>query len=321
MTSLEILRLRASILASIRLFFSQREVMEVETPALSIAGNTDPNIVSMTSEYTGPGAPHSQTMYLHTSPEFPMKRLLASGSGPIYQLCKVFRQGESGRLHNPEFTLLEWYRPGFDYHELMDEVEDLFHALIGDRISLGASERISYREIFVRYAEIDPFIATVDELRQCVMDHGINLPVGLKKNDHDGWLDFILTHLVESHLGRGHLSFVYDYPVSQASLARRHPENAKLSQRFELYFEGLELANGFQELSDSHEQRQRFMTDLQKRATLGLDEIPVDERLLSALNHGLPECSGVAIGIDRLIMLVAGEKELAKVLAFPLARA
>ena len=286
--------------------------MEVETPMLSAATITDPHLESFSTRYTGPGHAEGTTLYLHTSPEFPMKRLLASGSGPIYQLCKVFREGEAGRRHNPEFTLLEWYRPGFDHYALMDEVAALAAPLLG--LENRPVEKLSYRDAFLLHADIDPLTASVDELRDCASALGITGFDG--ESDRDVWLDLILTHTVEPKLGREGLCFIYDYPASQAALARLNPNNLQVAERFELYYRGVELANGFHELADAVEQRKRFVAELETRRAQGLKPVPVDERLLAALEEGFPPCAGVALGVDRLVMLALGADSLAEVIAF-----
>ena len=285
--------------------------MEVETPMLSAAAITDPHLESFSTRYTGPGYAEAMSLYLHTSPEFPMKRLLAAGSGPIYQLGKVFRLGEAGRRHNPEFTLLEWYRPGFDHKQLMDEVAALVAPLLG--LEGRAVERLSYREAFLRHAGIDPLTAPLEALRQCARRLGIR---GFEEeSERDVWLDLILTHAVEPRLGQDGLCFIYDYPASQAALARLNPDDPRVAERFELYYRGIELANGFHELADADEQRKRFETELKVRSEQGLEPVPMDERLLAALNN-LPDCAGVALGVDRLVMLALGAGSIDEVMAF-----
>jgi lysyl-tRNA synthetase class 2 len=317
--SLDTLRARARLLQHIRAFFAERGVMEVETPTLSAAATTDPQLHSLTTRYHGPGAAHGRALCLHTSPEFPMKRLLAAGSGPIYQLCKVFRDGEAGRLHNPEFTLLEWYRPGFDHQRLMDEVAQLVTALLAP-LPLAPAEKLTYEEAFVRHAGINPLSADAAQLAECARRHGIDSH-GLDTQSIQDWCDLLLTHRVEPQLGRGHLTFLYDYPAAQAALARLRPDRPAVAERFELYFNGIELANGFHELGDAQEQRKRFDNDLAVRARLGLPAMPPDERLLAALHAGLPDCAGVALGVDRVVMLATGAASIAGVIAFPLDRA
>ncbi len=315
------LRLRAELLSRIRAFFAARQVLEVETPALSAAAITDPHLSSFTTQYVGPGFSNGRQMYLHTSPEFPMKRLLAAGSGCIYQLARVFRDGESGRWHNPEFTLLEWYRVGFDHYRLMAEVAELATILLADRWSLAAPEQRRYGELFEHYLQIDPYGCTVGELTACATNRHISTPTGMPIDDPDPWLDLLLTHCIEPQLGQGRLTFVYDYPASQAALARLRPGQPLVGERFELYLNGIELANGFHELANASEQRRRFDLENAKRHALGLPVMPIDEPLLAALASGLPDCAGVALGFDRLVMLAAGANSLAQVIAFPWERA
>jgi len=315
------LRLRAELLARIRTFFAARGVLEVETPALSAAAITEPNLASFSTVYSGPGARYGQRLYLHTSPEFPMKRLLAAGSGCIYQIARVFRDGEAGRRHNPEFTLLEWYRVGFDHHRLMDEVAELATELLAGRLALAEPERLSYRELFQRHLDLNPHQAGVAELAACAGARGVPIPPGMPADDADPWLDLLLTHGIEPRLGAGRLTFVYDYPASQAALARLRPDDPLVGERFEVYLNGVELANGFHELGDAGEQRRRFEAENAARRSLGLPVMPVDENLLAALEAGLPDCAGVALGFDRLAMLAAGKTALAEVLAFPVERA
>ncbi len=313
----EMLAHRARLLARIREFFARRGVFEVETPILSAAATGEPHLHSFATEYHGPGAPPEGRLYLHTSPEFPMKRLLAAGSGPIYQIAKVFRDGEAGRRHNPEFTLLEWYRPGFDHHALMDELEALLQAVAAEALPVDA-ERLTYREAFLRYASVDPFapLATLKAHAAAYAPPGAEV-----ETDADFWRDLILVHEVEPRLGMERPCFIHAYPASQASLARIDPDDARVAQRFELYWRGLELANGFNELADAREQARRFAADAARRQTLGLPIPPADRRLLAALAHGLPACAGVAVGVDRLLMALTGVDDIRQVLAFPVERA
>ena len=323
--TLETLRLRARLLAAIRDFFAARGVLEVDTPVLSRAASTDLQLHSFTTHYTGPEAPDGAPLFLHTSPEFPMKRLLAAGSGPIYQIGKVFRNDECGRWHNPEFTLLEWYRTDFDHHALMDEVEALVTSLLDSGLKATASERVSYRALFLRHAGIDPHSASAADLRECARAHGVGDVPGLTLDEHDAWLDLLLTHIVTPRMEPQRLYFVYDYPASQAALARIRPPSPghsyALAERFELFINGIELANGFHELGDSAEQRHRFERDNARRQAQGLPPMPLDEYLLAALAHGLPPCAGVALGIDRLLMIATAANNISEVIAFPFERA
>ena len=301
--SFSALRRRAALFAQIRHFFAVRGVLEVDTPVLSEASATDPYLASFTTH----------GLYLHTSPEFPMKRLLAAGSGSIYQICKVFRRGEFGRWHHPEFTLLEWYRIGLDHYALMDEM-DVF---LGEMLGCPAAERISYQAIFLQQIGIDPFTAETVALREQAMVLGIGEIPHLDPTDRDAWLDLLLTHRVTSTLGReGKPTFLYDYPASQAALATVRPGPPAVAERFEVYVKGVELANGYHELRDAEELRRRFIADNEHRRLLGLPLVPYDKRLLAALEEGLPACAGVALGVDRLLMIQMGAVSIAEVLAF-----
>ena len=302
---------RARMLAEVRRFFASRGVLEVETPVLSAAAASDPQIESLSTHVSGlPGC-----LFLCTSPEYAMKRLLAAGSGDIYQVSRVFRDAERGRWHNPEFTLLEWYRLGFDDADLMSEVEALIAALLAPERPLAAAERLTYAEAMLRHAGIDAHRASESDLDRAAARHGIACP---RELDRDGKLDLLMGLAVGPRLGRERPSFVCDYPASQASLARLKPGFPEVAARFELYVDGIELANGFRELSDAREQRERFDRDLTTRRARGLPEPPHDERLLAALEAGLPDCSGVALGFDRLVALALGADSLAPAMAFPI---
>jgi lysyl-tRNA synthetase class 2 len=303
------------MLAELRAFFHERGVLEVETSILSAAANPDPAIEPLCLDATLAPA-SSGRWYLQTSPEFPMKRLLAAGSGPIYQVCKVFRAAERGRRHHPEFTMLEWYRPGFSLDALMDEVAELVQCLLGRPIDV---ERVGYADLFRERLGLDPWVCSAAALQECATAAGIADATTLDL-DADGWLDLLLTHCIESHLGRGRLTFVCGYPPSQAALARVHPGPPPTAARFELYLEGMELANGFDELSEVEEQRERFQRDLAARDECGQPPLPLDERLLAGLRIGLPRCCGVALGLDRLLMCATGAGHIDEVLAFPIER-
>jgi len=320
--SLDVLKLRARLLSSIRAFFSERGVLEVDTPMLSSAATPDPALSSMSTRYTGPLFPHGGTLYLHTSPEFPMKRLLAAGSGSIYQICKVFRDGETGRLHNPEFTMIEWYRLDFDHHQLMREAEALVTQMLAPHRRLLATERLTYRQAFAQHVGLDPHTVSAQDCATAATRHGIAVPQDLLVQlDLAAWRDLLLTHVVEPRLGQDRLTFLYDYPAVQASLARILPGDPPVAARFELYLDGIELANGFYELADADEQHARFERQLQARDEGGLAPVPIDERLLAALRQGLPDCAGVALGFDRLVMLAIGAESIQAAMAFPLDRA
>jgi len=275
---------------------------------LSSAGATDLNIDSMT---THSGIDQNQTLYLHTSPEYAMKRLLAAGSGSIYQLCKVFRYGEQGKQHHPEFTMLEWYRLGFDHLELMDEVDELIRQLLNDSLKLSPTIRWTYQQAWQQIINIDPFSVSIEELQAFAQKQNIEVvgPV----SDKDAWLQLIMSFCIEPVLPKDTPIFIYDYPASQAALAKVRNETLPVAERFELYINGMELANGFHELTETDEQRQRFEADNQKRKIAGKDTIPVDEGLLAALPH-LPACAGVALGLDRMMMLITGEKDILQVI-------
>lgn len=289
-------------------------MLEVETPVLAHCPATDPHIHSLHAHCAGPGVPAGEMLYLQTSPEFAMKRLLCAGAGAIYQIARVFRDDERGRLHNPEFTLLEWYRPGFDHHALMDEVAALVCAVLD---LPATAERLSYAEVFRLHLGLDPHAATSEALAACACDHGLDVAA----LDRDGRLDLLLSHLIQPRLGIERPLFIYDYPASQAALARLRGDDPVVGERFELYVSGIELANGYHELGDADEQRARFAQDNDRRRALGLPMLPLDERLLAALAHGLPACAGVALGLDRLVMLAAGVRDIDEVMAFTTVRA
>jgi elongation factor P--(R)-beta-lysine ligase len=323
--TIAVLHARAEMLARIRAFFAAAGVMEVETPILSHAGATDPALASLalSDDRSGVESDADRRLFLQTSPEFPMKRLLASGSGPIYQICKVFRGGERGRRHHPEFSLLEWYRPGLDDGQLIDEVADLVRVVL-QRPTLPM-ERIRYRDLFREVLHLDPFTAPVQSLRATAITAGIPDADRLDL-ERDAWLDLLLTQCLEPRLGRSGMSFLRDYPPSQAALARirpaaEPPDDQAVAERFELYIDGVELANGFHELTDAAEQGARFAHDCAERRRLGLPEIPPDTRLLAALRAGMPASSGVALGLDRLLMIATGATHIDQVLAFPIERA
>ena len=296
---------RAQMLQAIRLFFYVKEVLEVETPALSQAANTDPFIHSIKCD---------STRYLHTSPEYPMKRLLAAGSGDIYQICKVWRASESGTKHNPEFTLLEWYRVGFSYQQLMKEVSDLLLELT------PALEKptkfVSYAQQFLEKFSINPHISCKEDLIRCVNQEIPSL------DTHDlnqqALLDALLTHCIEPELDPDCLTFVFDYPASQSALAQlRKEESYFVAERFEVYLGNLELGNGYQEETDAKRNREILESENQTRIALGLDSLPLDQLFLEACDSGIPISSGVAIGLDRVLMGITGEKSIQKVINFP----
>jgi lysyl-tRNA synthetase class 2 len=312
--SLEALRARADLLAGARAFFRERGVLEVETPLLGNAAGTDPHLALLTTRYQAASAGADRTLYLQTSPELAMKRLVAAYGVPIYQVSKAFRDAERGRLHNPEFSLLEWYRPGWDHHALMDEVEALFERLLG----ITGGTRTTYREAFGRAVGLDPFEVPVEHLARRVQDLGLVADADLGRDD---CLDFLFATVVEPSLSALPLAFVHDFPATQAALARVQPGDPPVAERFEAFLGGVEVANGYHELTDAGEQSRRFAADLARRRGLGLPEPPVDRRLLAALRAGLPACAGVACGLDRLLMAARGAERIDEVLAFPVERA
>ncbi len=312
--SLAVLKKRARMLQEIRAFFSAREVMEVETPVLSTYATTDPHLDSLQTTVG------DTTCYLNTSPEYCMKRLLANQSIPIYQITKAFRDDEYSRYHNPEFTMLEWYRPGYSLTQLMDEVEALIKALSAGRFSPSCFYRLSYQQAFEQYAGFNPHQCNVAQCRQVLRDHNVEIPEGMPaaQTGLDDWLDWILTQLVLPALPTQQFVFLYDYPASQASLAKIEETDMgyPLARRFELLYGELELANAFYELTDAGEQEQRFRQERQQRQIAGKPAPAMDQNLLAALAHGLAECSGVALGLDRLLMVLCNSQSIDEVLAF-----
>lgn len=288
-------------------FFDARGLLEVETPMLSAAAPTDPHIHSVAAG----------DRWLQTSPEFPMKRLLADGVGDCWQLCRVFRAGETGRLHNPEFTLLEWYRVGWDDAALMDEVEALVHELLAGYRTLDAGERVTYAQAFHRATGVAHPAADADRCAAIARDHGLAAPDELSLAQ---WHDLILGAVAMPTLGCDGLCFITDFPAEQAALARLRGK-PPIAARFELVIDGVEIANGYHELGDPVEQARRFHADNAARATAGLPAMPQDTRLLAALEQGLPDCAGVALGFDRLVMLALGADHIQEVIAFPADRA
>ncbi len=317
--SWENLRLRARLLAKVRQFFEARGFLEVETPLLSadtvVDRHLDPFAVPMPKQFSSPALP--ETMWLQTSPELGMKRLLAAGATAIYQVTRSFRQGESGPLHNPEFTLVEWYRVGDDVNSGMELLSDLCEWLL-DR---GPAERVSYAEAFESQTGLDPHQATVAELASRARELGITVPASLDAEDRDGWLDLLLAERVQPALGPRRPVIVYDYPASQAALARVRPGKPPVAERFELYVSGIELANGYHELTDPTELRLRNRTNNAWRRKAQKPTLPENSRLLAAMESGLPPATGVALGFDRVAMLAAGAKHLHEVMAFPIDRA
>jgi lysyl-tRNA synthetase class 2 len=316
--SLEMLRRRAELVKRVRQFFDSRGFLEVETPILShdvvVDRHLDPLAVTL---FADPREPErGPKLWLQTSPEFGMKRLLAAGATAIYQVTKVFRGGEVGQLHNPEFTMVEWYRVGDDYAAGMDLLAEFAEALLG----LGPPERLTYREAFQRYAGLDPLAASWDDLYQA--EGWTSAPyLTLESKVRDELLNVLLACRVEEHLGQGRPTILYDYPASQAALARVRSGDPPVAERFELYVNGIELANGYHELLDPAILRERNRTGNAARAAEGKYTLPEESRLLAAMEHGLPPCSGCALGFDRLVMLSTGAKSIQEVLVFPIDRA
>ncbi len=303
-TSLETLQSRAAMLRQIRSFFDQRNVLEVETPALSSAAISDPAIQSIAAG----------NRYLHTSPELAMKRLLAAGSGDIYQICKVFREGESGRNHNLEFTLLEWYRLDWNTDQLQTEVVTLIESLTKTALAVT---HLSYSECFEDLLRVNPLNTSGEELRAVARSHNLDLESELSE---DGWLDLLFSLVVVPTFPEDRLTIITDYPASQAALARLNPDG-ETAARFEVFWGQTELANGYHELLDPKEQLQRFEQDQTTRAASGLPVMPLDEHFLAALKAGLPDCAGVALGLDRLLMKITTLNHIDKVISFPVSRA
>lgn len=315
--SIEALKARAQLYRTIREFFAQRDVMEVETPIVSQAGVTDVHLASVQVQRHIEG--RVQQQYLQTSPEFAMKRLLAAGSGPIYQICKVFRDDEHGRKHNSEFTMLEWYRPGLDLRELMHETAALLNVCLAHRFDEIRPLVLSYKHAFQDRLDINPLQATLAQLKQTAQRVGLTLDLG---DDRLAYMDLLFSHFVEPSLGFDTPIFLTDFPPEMASLAkvRLDEDGEEVAARFEVYIEGLELANAYDELLDASVLRARFEADNQERDKLGLQVMPLDENLLAALSH-MPECSGIALGIDRLLMVATQKLNIEQVIAFPASRA
>jgi lysyl-tRNA synthetase class 2 len=315
---LENLRLRAQMLAEIRTFFLQRQVMEVETPLLCRTTGTDPQLDFFAT--TLDASPNHTNLYLQTSPEFAMKRLLAAGSGSIYQICKAFRNGESGRFHNPEFTILEWYRVNFSLQQLMAEVSELLQlllAIVGKKFNV---RKISYQQFFRESTGLDPLSFDRPAYRDFTCAKGYPEADSLCGAEHVIWLDFIFSHCAQPKMPSDCIFLLHDYPAVLPSLARNNQFDPRIAERFEVFINAIELGNGFYELADPREQETRFDQEIALRSLRGLKPVAKDRLLLAALQAGLPECSGVAIGVDRLLMLCAGCPVIEEVLAFPLAK-
>lgn len=308
--------LRAQVYRLIREFFQSRNVLEVETPILSESGNTEPNIQSFATHFTGHTSAGSRERWLRTSPEYPLKRLLAAGVGDCYELGRVFRNGEAGVRHNPEFTMLEWYRVGWDHRRLAEETIELVQQALSLVERAAKVYRCTYRELFQFELRIDPLIDSIERLRAPLHDIAID-PAGLTRDD---WLDLLITHRLQPQFPRDRITVITDWPASQCALARIRDDDPPVAERFELYLGPYELANGYHELKDAKEQRERFLRDNVRRRERGQGEIPIDERLLAVLDD-LPDCAGVAMGIERLLMCLAGTDDIRDVLAFDFASA
>lgn len=303
------------MLSKLRVFFAQRDVLEVETPTLYPCANPEPMI-------EGFEVLKSQTdlsrLYLQTSPEFAMKRLLAAGSGAIYQICRAYRRSETGRYHNPEFTILEWYRPGFTLHQLMQEVEELLMSVLSASQIQHAADYLTYQAVFRKAVGLDPLTATIADFEFAAIRLAYPEAELLCANNRSAWLDFLFSHVVQPQLPEQRIVFVYNYPACQSALARLHPQQPEVAERVEVFINGVELGNGFQELTDSKQQRQRFVEQQAERAQQGMMVPCLDENLLAALDAGLPETAGIAIGLDRLLMLICNTDHISDVLIFPL---
>lgn len=307
---------RAALNALIRAFFAARDVLEVETPILSAAGNTEPNIDSFHTRFSGHVDAGSPQRWLRTSPEYPLKRLLAAGVGDCYELGRVFRNGEAGGRHNPEFTMLEWYRVGWDHHRLIEETVALVRAALGLVQRTADLRVVDYRSLYQQHLGVDPFDAPLAQLQAPLASVRIDAE-GLTRDD---WLDLLMTHCIQPTFDDDSMTVVHDWPASQAALARIRPGTPPLAERFELYLGAVELANGYHELNDAAEQRARFTRDHAVRAARGAVLPPLDEPLLQAL-PGLPDCAGVAVGVDRLLMAMNRTTRIADVLAIDFAHA
>lgn len=306
---IEFLRQRAELLKKIRYFFTERGYWEVETPIMARYGTTDVYLSNIEALFRG------ETYYLQTSPEYHMKRLLAAGSGSIFQIARVFRDDELGRWHNPEFTLLEWYQLGIDHHTLMEEMDLFLQMILRSKPML----KKTYQQAFLEACHVDPFCATLEELRQVLVGFNLDKVLPANEEDKDQYLFLLMSHIVEPFLAKESVPVaLYDFPSSQAALAKI---NDGVAERFEVYYQGVELANGFHELTDAAAQKKRFALDQHLRNEKGLRTAEADQYLVNALEHGLPSCSGVALGVDRLLALALRKSEIASVIAFDFLRA
>ena len=300
---------RAKIMKNIRQFFADRGVLEVETPVLSEFSVTDVHLSTFQTQFLSPFEREAKPLYLMTSPEYHMKRLLAAGSGAIYQLCKVFRNEEAGKRHNPEFTMLEWYRPYFDMYRLINEVDDLLQEIL----DCEPAESFSYQFVFQTYVGLDPLSATKAQLIEKARKYGLQCQ---EDENRDTLLQFLFSEVVEANIGKERPTAVYHFPSTQAALAQVSSEDHRVAERFEFYYKGLELANGFHELDDAKEQIRRFNADNVEREKMGLPPQALDTRFLASLEAGMPNCSGVALGVDRLVMIALDAEHIRDVMAF-----
>jgi len=308
----QLIKLRADTYTRIRQFMAERDVLEVETPVLSHVTVTDTQLDSFNCEYSSPQTTLDKTLYLQTSPEYAMKRLLASGTGAIYQISKVFRNKEQGKYHNPEFTMLEWYQPGYDHHQLMAELESFLGLF-----AMSDCEKTSYADIFTSQTGLDPHTCNTNELVSLAEEYGLSS----SSEERSVLLDFIFSHKIVSTLGNTNPLFIYDYPACQSALAKLSDKLPKVAERFELFIKGMEIANGFHELTDADEQLGRLKKDLALRKKTKRPALPIDQLFTDALKQGLPDCAGVAVGIDRLLMAITGVKDIREVLTFPIENA
>ncbi|KAF3983793.1 MAG: EF-P lysine aminoacylase GenX [Methylococcales symbiont of Hymedesmia sp. n. MRB-2018] len=317
--NLKQLQCRAQMLSKIRAFFEQRKVLEVETPLLCHSTGTDPQLDFFSSAYHC--SPNNKQMYLQTSPEFAMKRLLAAGSGSIYQICKAFRNGESGRFHNPEFSILEWYRIDYNLQQLMDETIELLLYVLEKNESTANIKVLTYSALFEEITALNPCNFCLQSYISYAENNNLTDAISLCENDHSMWLDFIFSHIIQPELEQYHLCIVYGYPAIQASLSRINIDNPAIADRFEVFIKGIEIANGFLELADRNEQERRFDQENEVRRSKGMMLVKKDPYFLDALSAGLPECSGIALGLDRLLMILTNSNSLKEVMPFPFDRA
>jgi lysyl-tRNA synthetase class 2 len=319
LANLEVLRQRAEIMRRVRRFFDDRNFFEIETPVLShdvlVDRYLNPIGISK-KDVTGRSGDADEMLWLQTSPEFGMKRVLAAGAEAIYQICKSFRQGETGDRHNPEFTMLEWYRSGDDMQTGMELLSEFVEVIL----KKSRTRKMTYREAFRWFTDIDPFEATLEDLETAARKNGVSIDEHRGAN-RDGWLNLILSEVVEPQLGLESPVIVYDWPESQAALATVRPGSPPVAERFEVYVDGVELANGYHELLDAEELVKRNSINNQHRVKDGSHLLPEESRLLDAMRHGIPGCAGVALGVDRLVMLALGASSIREIVAFPIERA